>query len=224
MYIGSHLDKSQFEVNGEFTAESRRRFQEYTDTYFRAQQELKPAIFTAVCSLKGRINERLQEHRQFAYNAIVGMVSAEDYDQIAQYDYELLCFHTATKIYLLERGNTTSLFDYIDDVDGFQEIYQQIIFYYRRIQLRWAKPLQTECLTYARQKNLSVYALTQILLDCRLGGKEQIAMSLSDMYAEQGFYNEALFILTVMAEQACEERRQELEEKKNRLLEEHFNN
>lgn len=222
MYIYSHLDKSQFEENGEFTSESCRKFREYTDIYFRGLQEMKPAVFAGICSLKGKINEKLQEHRQFAYNSIVALVNSEEYNRIAQYDYELLCFHTATKIYLLERGNTSNLFDYIDDVDGFQEIFQQMIFYFRRIQLRWAKPLQVECLTYARQKNISVYGVAQILLDCRLGGKAQIAMSLSDLYAEQGFYNEALFILAVMAEQSNEENREELEEKKNRLIEEHF--
>lgn len=201
-------------------AQAEARMAAYVDNIFASSAENKPVIQTGICAIKGKINEKLQEKSANAYDAAVAMTGLEEYEKLVGYDYELSCFQTAVKIYRMEgddRGNT--IFDSIEYIDDFQVIFQQMVYYFRRIQLRLAKPLQKECMTYIKTKRLSVYAVIQILLDCGVGNKEDIAAVLADFYAEYHMYKETLFLLAVMIEQGDASYRESLTKKRDEYLE-----
>lgn len=204
------------EKDKEADAQAEARMAAYVDNIFEASAENRPVIQTGICAIKGKLNEKLQEKSVNAYEAAVTMTGLEEYEKLAGYDYELSCFLSAVKIYRMEgdnHGNT--IFDSIEYIDDFQVIFQQMIYYFRRIQLRLAKPLQKECMTYIKTKKLSVYAVIQILLDCGIGNKEDIVMVLADFYAEYHMYKEALFLLAVMIEQGDASYRESLTKKRD---------
>ncbi|HOO78785.1 MAG TPA: hypothetical protein PLZ77_03910 [Lachnospiraceae bacterium] len=203
MRIPGNIDIIEYcDENGAFTEEGGVKLSNSCDAYFSAMGEFRPGVQAGVCSLKGRINERLQERRGPAYESIVALVNSEEYSKIAEYDYELECFPTAVKIYQMERGGTgITFFDQIEYIDNFQKIYQQMIFYFRRIQLNLAKPIQQECMTYLRKNKFSVFMVAQILIDCEIGNKDDVAIRLARLYMEQGSPKEALFLVSVMMEQ-----------------------
>lgn len=207
------------EKNQEADAQAEARMAAYVDNIFDTSAENRPVIQTGICAIKGKLNEKLQEKSVNAYEAAVAMTGLEEYEKLAGYDYELACFRSAVKIYRMEcdnHGNT--IFDSIEYIDDFQVIFQQMVYYFRRIQLRLAKPLQKECMTYIRTKKLSVYAVIQILLDCGIGNKEDITMVLADFYAEYNMYKEALFLLAVMIEQGDVSYRESLTNKRDEFL------
>lgn len=218
MKIASSIDYSLFEENGEFTENSKRLLMEYADGYFESMDEIKPMINAGICGLKGRINEKLQEHNQKAYEAISGFVESKEYQQVAMYDYELKCFAIANKIYEIEKLQDTCIYDLIEYSEHFLDIYYQLLFWFRRIQLRLAKPLQLEGMRFVREKGISVYAIVQVLLDCELGGKEIIALSLSEMFIEQNRRGEAIYILSVVGDYCRPEWKSILEQRKEELL------
>lgn len=200
-------------------AQAEARMAAYVDSIFETSAENKPVIQAGICAIKGKINEKLQEKSANAYEAAVTMTGLEEYEKLTGYDYELSCFQTAVKIYRMEsynHGNT--IFDKIEYIDDFQVIFQQMVYYFRRIQLRLAKPLQKECMTYIKTKRLSVYAVIQILLDCVVGNKEDIVMVLADFYAEYSMYKEASFLLAVMTEQGDASYREVLTKKRDEYL------
>ena len=94
-----------------------------------------------------------------------------------------------------------------------------MIYYFRRIQLHLAKPLQKECMTYIKTKKLSVYAVIQILLDCGIGNKEEIVMTLAEFYMEYQMCKEALFLLGVMIDQGDAFYREQLTKQRDQYLE-----
>lgn len=194
--------------------------EEYCEAFFQERKELRPMISAGVCSLKGRINEKLQERREVAYDTIVALTATEEYRKLADTDDELKAFTTAATIYQLERGGKMPLiFDQIEYIDDYYRIHQQILFYFRRMQLRLAKPLLMECLTFVRMHKLSVFAVVQILLDCNTGEKEKVAMTLADLFREQGSVKEALFVISVMSENCSVDFKDSLENKKKEILE-----
>lgn len=212
--IESFCEKDQ-----EADAQAEARMAAYVDNIFDSSAENRPVIQTGICAIKGKLNEKLQEKSVNAYEAAVAMTGLEEYEKLAGYDYELACFRSAVKIYRMEcdnHGNT--IIDSIEYIDDFQVIFQQMVYYFRRIQLRLAKPLQKECMTYIRTKKLSVYAVIQILLDCGIGNKEDITMVLADFYAEYNMYKEALFLLAVMIEQGDVSYRESLTNKRDEFL------
>lgn len=221
MLIPGVLDIRCFcEENKEVDAEAARHMSAYVDNIFAASAENKPMIQTGICALKGKINEKLQEKSVNAYEAVVAMAGLEEYVKLEGYDYELSCFQTAVKIYRLESDNQgNTIFDHIEYIDDFQVIFQQMVFYFRRIQLRLAKPLQKEIMTYIKTKKLSVYAVIQILLDSVMGNEEDIVMALADFYAEYNMYKEAIFLLAVMIDQGDDAYKETLTKKHNQYLE-----
>ena len=202
MRIAPDIDLSQFyDEDGNFTAESSLRLNEFADGYFSALKENKPRINASVCILKGRINEKLQERRIGAYEAVVSIVNSEDYEEIQKYDLELHYFPTAVKIYQMERGGKEgNIFEQIEYIDDFKVIFCKLLFYFRRIQLKMSKQSTMECMKYIRAKKLSVFTVAQVLLDCDLGQKKDIFSVLSDFYLEQGGNKEALFLLNMAIE------------------------
>lgn len=218
MKIAASIDQTQFEENGQFTETSRQLFQNYANDYFTAMEEIKPSIHAGICGIKGRINEKLQEHSAKSYEAILTISNTEEYRNVALYDYELKCFQTAVRIYQKEVSHENCIFDGLEYTEHFQEIYQKMLMYFRRMQLKLAKPLQLEGMRYIREKNLSIYAVVQLLLDCEIGGKEEIAISLADYYREQNMVNEAVFLLSVVAENGRAEWQERLSQKKVELI------
>ena len=93
-----------------------------------------------------------------------------------------------------------------------------MLMYFRRIQLKLAKPLQLEGMRYIREKNLSIYAVVQMLLDYEIGGKEEIAITLAEYYREQNMVNEAIFLLSIIAENGRPEWQERLSQKKVELI------
>lgn len=218
MKIAASIDQRQFEENGRFTETSKQLFLSYANDYFAAMEEIKPCIHAGICGTKGRINEKLQEHSAKAYEAIITISNSEEYQKVAIYDYELKCFQTAVRIYQKEVSHENCIFDCLEYTEHFQEIYLKMLMYFRRIQLKLAKPLQLEGMRYIREKNLSIYAVVQMLLDCEIGGKEEIAITLAEYYREQNMVNEAIFLLSIIAENGRPEWQERLSQKKVELI------
>lgn len=221
MLIPAVLDIESFcEENKPADAQAAQRMNSYVDNIFTSNAENKSVIQAGICAIKSKINEKLQERNLNAYEAIIPMVELKEYETLAGYDHELSCFQTAVKIYRLERADKEpKIFDIIEDVDDFQIVFQQMIFYFRRMQLHLDKPLQEECMTYIRDKGLSVYAVLQILLNSCIGDMEEIAMTLAELYAENHMYKEALLLLLFMAEQGDASYKQILTQKSEEYLE-----
>lgn len=218
MKIASSIDYSQFEENGVFTENSKRLLMEYANGYFESMEEIRPMISAGICGLKGRINEKLQEHSPKAYEAIAGFIASDEYQQVAPYDYELKCFATAVKIYEIEKLQDTCIYDQIEYSEHFLDIYYQLLFWFRRIQLKLAKPIQLDGMRFIRERGISVYAVVQVLLDCELGGKEMIALSLADLFLEQNRRAEAIYILSVVGDYSRVEWKPLFEQRKEELL------
>lgn len=221
MLIPPVLELESFcEENKAVDAQTVQRRDAYVDSVFASNAENRSMVQTGICALKGKINEKLQERDMNAYEAIIPMVElTEGYDMLASYDYELSCFKTAVKIYRLERADKApKIFDIIEYIDDFQIIFQQMIYYFRRIQLHFDKMLQEECMTYILHKRLSVYAVLQILLDCKIGNMEEIATVLADLYVERHMYKEALFLLLIMIEQGDDSYKMILTQKREELM------
>ncbi|MBP3470156.1 MAG: hypothetical protein J6K26_11650 [Lachnospiraceae bacterium] len=221
MLIPAVLDIESFcEENKEADAQAAQRMSDYVDQIFENSAEQKPFVQTGVCAIKGKINEKLQEKQPNAFEAVVVISGTEEFVKLVGYDYELSCFQTAVKIYRLESDNQgNTIFDRIEYIDDFKMIFQQMIYYFRRIQLHLAKPLQKECMTYIKTKKLSVYAVIQILLDCGIGNKEEIVMTLAEFYMEYQMCKEALFLLGVMIDQGDAFYREQLTKQRDQYLE-----
>ncbi len=199
------------------TDEELRRF---ADNYFDELFENKRCISAGICIFKGRINEKLQERTRASYEFIVSTVNTDEYKQSEEYDIELKYFETASKIYCAEKNeNAKTIFDTIEYLDDFFNIWSKMVFYFRRIQLGMSKAVTQEIMKYIRSMKLSVYVPIYILQDCKIGNKEKIAATLAEMYWEQGCFKEALFIVCIAIERSRPQYVFMLEEKRDRILE-----
>lgn len=205
MRISAALDLTQFEHNGCLDEESIGQIKSYADSYFQTMSGIRPAVNAGICSMKGRINEKLQEHSDASYDAVAVLAASNDFAELKIYDDELAAFDTALKIFNREKesgfkaGNNI-IFDQIDYTEHFLDIFRKMKFYFRRIQLNLAKPLQFECLTFVRQHCISICAVTQMLLDSKVGNMEDVAARLAALYNEQGLTLEAAYLLSIVKE------------------------
>ncbi|MCQ2520763.1 MAG: hypothetical protein MJ105_00155 [Lachnospiraceae bacterium] len=198
MVIASHVDLEQFKENGQWTDISNQKLRSYADSYFSAMAEVRPALFAGICAMKGRINEKISERSRAAYEEIIKLVRGEEYENLAQYDYELKVFTTAVKIYETEKMADACIFDSIEFTEHFETIYRKMNFYFRRMQLGLAKPLQEEAMGYIAEKKISVYAVEQLVLDSTVGEKDRIFEVLATLYAERLGYKEALYLVNLI--------------------------
>lgn len=220
MSIPTVLDLEQFYEDGEYTELSKKKLMEYADRYYADLAENKASINIVICMLKGRINEKLQEKRNVAFDFIISMVTTEEYKRVQGYDEELLRFVTAVKIYQMERGSgSDTIFNSIQYIDDFLDIYRKLEFYFLRIQMGLSKPVVKECMTYFRAKKLSVFAVAQVLMDSNLGAKEKIASVIADLYQEFGEHKEALFMICMALENARSQYVPMLEEQRSKIME-----
>lgn len=213
MRLASSVNLSDFKENGVFTEESYARYHQYTEDYFALMQEVKPKMQAGICSIKGRINERIQGHNAKAYDKVLDLVESAEYERVCIYDSELMDFKTATKIYQAEENYNDCIFTRIEYIEHFQEIYKQMKYFYRRIQLQLPLPLQEEIMDYIEMKQLSIYAVLYMLVDSGLGGKETITLRLADFYLERQETSKASFLLSAMEELARPEWKEIISEK-----------
>ena len=191
----------------------------FADEYFAKRAEDKSAMTVGICAMKGRINERLQERSRYAYDDIVKAVESEAFQTVADYDYELGIFRTAAAIYGSERALESTIFDRIEYVEDFCTIYNKVLRYLRRIQVKFMRSVCMECMAYFRSERISVVAVTQILIEGNIGNKEDVAIELAGYYKEQGLINESLYIVSLMETVCPPEFKWRLQGKKNELLE-----
>lgn len=216
MRISSVIDLQQFENNGVFDDDSVRQVKSYADSYFQTMSEVKSAINAGSCGMKGRINEKLQEHTEQAYDAICTLACSEEYAELQVYDDELQAFQIAVQAYLKEKpcaiiGQDLTTFDVIDYTEHFLGIVRKMRFYFRRIQLALAKPLQMECMTYIRQRHISVYAVAQMLLYSQIGNMDLVVERLAGLYLEQGMNQDAIYLLSYIKDYVDEDKRADIQ-------------
>ena len=129
----------------------------YVEDSYNALKESKPVLVALGCSFKGRINEKLQERTERAYEDIMGLVNSSDYDKAMAYDSELAYFKKAADIYQLERGNEYTIFDGMEYVEDFSKIYRRICQFLRRIQLEVGDNLCKEIFPYINEQSFSIH-------------------------------------------------------------------
>jgi len=167
----------------------------YVEDSYNALKESKPVLVALGCSFKGRINEKLQERTERAYEDIMGLVNSSDYDKAMAYDSELAYFKKAADIYQLERGNEYTIFDGMEYVEDFSKIYRRICQFLRRIQLEVGDNLCKEIIPYINEHSISVVALSQILLTSDVGHKDKVAITLATYYQHECRFTEALYLI-----------------------------
>ena len=177
----------------------------YVEESYDALKEAKPVIVALSCSLKGRINEKLQERTRSAYEEIMNLVSSKDYDKVIAYDSELSYFRKAADIYQLERGNEYTIFDGMEYVEDFSKIYRRICQFLRRIQLDVGDSLCKEIIPYINEHSISVLALSQILLTSDVGHKDKVAITLATYYQHECRFAEALYLIGNIEDNCREE-------------------
>lgn len=191
----------------------------YADESYAKLKEDRPWFGAAICSLKGRINERLQERNIAAYDMIIGLATSGEYNKAMQYDYELQCFTIAASIYQTEKGNESTIFDCIDYVDDFAKIYRKMSNYYRRIQLGFSESNCQEIMGYIDENNLSICSVSQLLLNSKVGNKEKVALYIAKMYGNVSRYNEAIYLLSTVEDICRPDYKLELSEYKMKYME-----
>ena len=144
----------------------------YVEDSYNALKESKPVLVALGCSFKGRINEKLQERTERAYEDIMG-----------------------ADIYQLERGNEYTIFDGMEYVEDFSKIYRRICQFLRRIQLEVGDNLCKEIFPYINEHSISVVALSQILLTSDVGHKDKVAITLATYYQHECRFTEALYLI-----------------------------
>ena len=177
---------------GNFTPEGAARLRQESDAYFEEMAEFKRSAHAGVCIYKGKINEKLQEGKPAAYNAIVAMLNEENYLSTAHYDDELMHFYSTAQIYRLEEGSVEkTIYDIIRYVDDFDIIYTKVLFMYRRI----VQGLDhSDIAAELKDMQLSVFTMGQLLLDVPLTGKKKITAVLSDHFRREGKNKEAQYL------------------------------
>lgn len=196
MILPSSLDLEQFKENGEWTETSSKKLKNYADSYFSAMAEVRPAIFAGVCAMKGRINEKLSEKRSAAYEDIVKLIRGQEYENLAQYDYDLKVFQTAVKIYETEKVTGNTLFDHVTYTEEFEQIYRSMNLYLRRVQLGLSKDLLDEMMLFVQSNQVSVYAMVEYIKASSVGSKPKVCERVASLYAARGYYKEALYLVT----------------------------
>ena len=176
--------REYYDAHGVITPEDRARLMETSDAWFEELGELRRSVSAGVCSYKGRINEKLQERTPEAYEDIVEFLGEESFASTARYDDELMIFSCTATIYRLEEGSVEKcIYDQIEYIEDFLNLYAEVGFLFRRI---IQKLPYDEGLNYIGEKGLSVFALEQMLQEMPIGGKAKIADCLASYFDNVG--------------------------------------
>ena len=188
--------REYYDAHGVITPEDRARLMETSDAWFEELGELRRSVSAGVCSYKGRINEKLQERTPEAYEDIVEFLGEESFASTARYDDELMIFSCTATIYRLEEGSVEKcIYDQIEYIEDFLNLYAEVGFLFRRI---IQKLPYDEGLNYIGEKGLSVFALEQMLQEMPIGGKAKIADCLASYFDNVGKQKEAEYLRRVM--------------------------
>ncbi len=167
-----------------------------SDAWFEELGEIRRNVSAGVCSYKGRINEKLQERTAEAYEDIVAFLGEESYASTARYDDELMIFSCTGTIYRLEEGSVEKcIYDQIEYIEDFLDLYAEMGFLFRRI---IQKMPYDEGLNFIGEKGISVFAIEQMLQDMPIGGKAKIAGCIASYLDNIGRGKEAGYLRSVM--------------------------
>ncbi len=182
-------------ATGAYTVEGVQRLRGETDAHFDELMELRPSVTAGVCVYKGRINEKLQERNAEAYADIVSFISESAYTNTACYDEELTCFSVTAPIYRLEEGTVEKcIYDQIEYIDDFMDIYREVLFLFRRIS--FGLPHE-EGFKFIEKHGISVFAVEQLLNEMPVGSKGEVSASMAGFYRSLGMVKEAEYLRRV---------------------------
>ena len=168
------------------------------DEYLEQLSAARRSVTAGIVIYKGRINEKLQERTPEGYDAVASIVNEPQYDQIAQYDQELTAFKSTGSIYRMEAGNEqTTIYDLIEYIEDYRMIYEQMMFFLRRMQFGLD---YSDCMVWLREWGLTVHFVLELLWESELGEKGRVARILAGMYDAAGRRKEAIYLLSVMKE------------------------
>ena len=179
------------------------------DEYLEQLSAARRSVTAGIVIYKGRINEKLQERTPEGYDAVASIVNEPQYDQIAQYDQELTAFKSTGSIYRMEAGNEqTTIYDLIEYIEDYRMIYEQMMFFLRRMQFGLD---YSDCMVWLREWGLTVHFVLELLWESELGEKGRVARILAGMYDAAGRRKEAIYLLSVMKEHCREEEKEQLD-------------
>ncbi len=210
MIIRPAEDMSAYmDVPGHYTEEGAEKLRRDTDRYYREGAEKKAAVYTAVCVVKGRINERIQERSRRGYDELVKYLDSEEFALVDGYDSELLTFKLTVPVYRMEKaadpeGKCPCIYDSVNYIDDFYSMYIQLMFYLRRLQLSSSEEDKMELAAYIRSKKISVQFISAALAEMPLGGRGRIAVRLADIYIGAGKPSDAYYLM-LFIEKYCSE-------------------
>ena len=210
MVIPAAEDMSGYtDHNGKFTEEGAEKLRRDTERFYREGAERKAQVYTAVCVVKGRINERIQERSRRAYDALADYLSSDEFALVDGYDSELIAFKLTMPVYRMERaadpeGKFPVIYDSIEYIDDFYNVYMQMLFYFRRLQLSSDESDKEELCAYVKKKKISVRLLAALLADMPLGGKGRIAVRIADLYIRDDKPGDAYYLM-LFIEKYCSE-------------------
>ena len=193
MVYKAKIDTAYYcDLNGRYTPDGIARLRRDTENAFTELMEMRPSVTAGVCVYKGRINEKLQERSREAYNDIVAVIGENAYSSTARYDEELTRFACTASIYRLEEDAVEkTIYDQIQYIDDFMEIYNEMLYLFRRI--LFGMP-HDEGLQYIEDRRISVFAVEQMLHDMPIGGKGEVSASLAGFYRSLGMVKEAEYL------------------------------
>ncbi|MBR6257948.1 MAG: hypothetical protein IKR23_11260 [Lachnospiraceae bacterium] len=193
MVYKAKIDTSKYcDNNGVYTREGIALLRSETDTFYEEMSQMRPSVTAGVCVYKGRINEKLQERRPDAYNDIVAFIGEKAYMNTAGYDEELTRFASTAPIYRLEEGAVAkTIYDQIQYIEDFMTIYNEMAYLFRRIM--FGLPHE-EGFSFIERRDLSVFAVEQLLQEMPVGRKGDVAASLAGFYRGRGMVKEAEYL------------------------------
>lgn len=174
---------------------------------FKSLEEARYTVSAGTVIYKGKINEKLQERRPEAYEEVLRLIEEESCRNLCGYDYELYCFYNTGSIYRAEReaGLERTVYDTIEYVDDFEEIYVRLRQFFRRIQIGCGEASMPMFQSFVREKGLSVQLIAVLLGNIQVGNKDRIAGFLAEYYRKQGREEDAETLQKIFTEQLSEE-------------------
>jgi len=170
------------------------------ETLFSQLEDARYTVSAGTVIYKGKINEKLQERTEAAYEEILRMLEEESCRNLCGYDYELYCFYNTAAIYRAEKaaGLEKTVYDGIEYVDDFEAVYVRLRQFFRRIQIGDGEASMPLYRSFVQEHGCSVYLIAMLLGNIQVGNKDRIARFLADRYLEEGRKEDAERFLSVV--------------------------
>ena len=179
MRFKSVIDREKIKTDEELLA--------YSEEYYNGLDAQAEVIIKSVGILKKVISNLLSEGAEESYQKICILLESKEYKMYSGFNFELICFNIAKKIYLLEKDDGRTLLEKIKDISDFYDLYMKMTYALRRIQL-FGEDAADMTIQIIKKYELSVYALIVFLEDCIVGGKKKTAEIIARKCI--GHYNE----------------------------------